>query len=279
MSFIYHIFLFLLVTAFALNAQNETSVMTFNIRYDNPEDGANEWKERKEEVVGLIKHYHPDILGIQEAMPDQTRFLELKLDGYSFIGHGRDGKDTDSEGIPLFFKTSIFQVIDSDIFWMSETPDRVSKGWDAHLNRITVYAALKNHETGEVIHIFNCHFDHIGEVARRKSAELILTRIRELDLIDRQVVVMGDFNCTPQEDPVVILKKQLQDSFISTKSLPHWPEGTFNAFDTQKQAKNRIDYIFTQNLHVLSHRIIDDRRKNNLHISDHFPVLITLKQN
>ena len=255
---------------------SQTGIMTFNIRYDTPNDGENWWDYRKNEVVELLKNYKADFIGLQEAMPHQRDFIADNLINYDHIGHGRDGKNTDSEGVPLFYNTSAYKLLKSEVFWLSETPGKISRGWDATLNRIVVYGVFESKTTGDILYIFNCHFDHMGEIAREKSAELILQMIDEKKLNMEKVIVMGDFNALPAEEPIEILKRQLDDSFDSDDYPVDGPVGTFSGFNTEMELKDRIDYIFTRNIRVISYKSIDDKRKNGLYPSDHLPILIKI---
>ena len=253
-----------------------TKMMTYNIRYDNPNDGDNWWDLRKDEVVELIKNYNPDFIGLQEALPNQTAFIAEKLDAYHYIGHGRDGVGTNSEGAPIFYNKARYDLIESETIWLSETPDTISRGWDAALNRIVTYGVFQDKTNNQSVHIFNAHFDHMGELARFKSAELLVNYMRTNNLSNKQVVLMGDFNALPTESPIQLLTKELEDSY-NTKGVPvEGPTGTFNAFDTNATATKRIDYIFTKNVVVKSYRCIDDRRANDLHVSDHFALIIEM---
>ena len=252
----------------------QTQIMSYNIRYNTPNDGANRWDLRKNGVVKLLKYYSPDFIGIQEAMPNQLKFIANHLGRYKFIGHGRDGLDTESEGCPIFYNNSKYELIDKKIFWLSSTPDRVSKGWDADLNRIVVYGKFKSKSTKQIIYVFNTHFDHKGENARLKSADLIIDYIRKNQLINKRIVLMGDLNCLPSESPIKFLEKEFKLSSKIEDSSAYGPIGTFNGFDTTKPVSKKIDYILTKNIKVKSYRCIDDRRADNLHLSDHFPLLI-----
>ena len=248
--------------------------MTFNIRYDNPNDGDNWWEYRKDEVVKLLKYYNAEFIGLQEVMPNQREFVSNNLKTYAHIGHGRDGLNTISESIPIFYKKDKFDLVKSDIFWLSETPDIPSKGWDAALNRIVVYGAFESLTDGDTVHIFNCHFDHRGKEAREKSAELIIQYMKTNDLLNERVIVMGDFNSLPTDKPINILSQYLVDSYHEKSDNVYGPVGTFNQFDVERVLTQRIDYIFSRNVDVKTYRSIDDKRKNNLYPSDHLPVLV-----
>mgnify|MGYP000421488708 CR=1 FL=1 len=126
--------------------------------------------------------------------------------------------------------------------------------------------------------MFNTHFNYIGTVARKKSSELILKKIKEINKDSLPVILMGDFNSIPDSEPIKILEKNMIDGLrISTKYL-QGPQGTFSGFDINNPISKRIDYIFTKNFQVLYYRNIDDRLENNNHISDHLPVMAILKR-
>ncbi|MBU1011368.1 MAG: endonuclease/exonuclease/phosphatase family protein [Bacteroidetes bacterium] len=251
--------------------------MTFNIRYDNPNDHENSWEFRKNEVVGLIAYYHPDFLGIQEGLYHQVTFIQQHCANYNYIGIGRDDGDKKGEFSAIYFDTTKFSLIAQETFWLSEHPDTISVGWDASMERICTYGKFKNIITNETIHIFNTHFDHFGTLARKMSAELILQKIAAFGLIKEKVVVMGDLNAEPTSEPITLLRKALDYGFEIAEKKFYGPLGTFNGFNNTLATDNRIDYIFTKNLEIYSYRHIDDRRINNLCISDHFPVLIEIK--
>ena len=264
--------LFVLITALNLKAQ--TSAMTYNIRYNNPDDKENWWENRKAEVIDLIDFYSPDILGLQEALLDQTLYLDKELEIYDFIGVGREDGDRKGELAPIFYNTDKVTLVMQNTFWLSDTPDKVSLGWDAALNRIVTMAKFKDNTTKETFFVFNTHFDHKGKLAQENSSKLILKLIDLYCATNEKVIVMGDLNATPDEDPIVVLGTVLQDSFTAPNITPYGPIGTYNAFDTNHPLDKRIDYIFNRNLNVKSYRCIDDRRKNLRFPSDHLPILV-----
>ena len=253
-----------------------TTVMTYNIRYNSPKDGENRWEYRKNEVVKLLNNYNTDFIGIQEAMPNQLKYLNENLKSYSYIGHGRDGINTNSEMISILYKSNKFNLVNSELFWLSSTPEKVSKGWDAALNRIVVYGLFKEIKTGEIWHIFNTHFDHRGRTARIRSAEFLIKLIQEKEIENDKIILMGDLNCLPHQEPVQILSEVLEDSYNESHHTILGPVGTFNGFDTTRTLNARIDYIFTKNIDVKIYKCIEDKRQNGLYLSDHFPLIIKL---
>jgi len=251
--------------------------MSFNIRYANRNDGDNWWGHRKEAVLHLIQYYQPDVLGLQEALPHQYDFLVDQMKGYESVGHGRDGAGSDSEAVPILYKKKRYDLLKGEVLWLSETPKKVSKGWDAALNRITTYAMFYDKERNDTLHVFNAHFDHLGQTAREKSAQVMLSFLKDKALLSKRVLVMGDFNALPEEKPIKTLTAQLQDAYKASKQPAYGPVGTFTGFDTEMIAQKRIDYVFSQNLKVVRYRVIDDRRKDNLYPSDHFPVWVEFR--
>ncbi|MEZ4987544.1 MAG: endonuclease/exonuclease/phosphatase family protein [Saprospiraceae bacterium] len=269
------IFFLLLFVAGGLSAQ--VSVMSYNIRYNNTFDGDNWWENRKADVAHLIGFYAPDLLGLQESLPEQTAYIAEQLPEYAYIGFGRDGEGTQSEGVPIFYRKDRYNCLANQVYWLSETPRQFSKGWDAALPRITVFGTFLDQQTQDTLYVFNCHFDHVGKIARKKSAQLLLQLIQSKGLTGKRVVVMGDLNSSPEDEPVLLLRGSLQDAFTHSQYPAYGPVGTFNGFDTASELPHRIDYIFSQQMETLRYRCIDDRRSNFLYPSDHLPVWALLK--
>jgi len=258
----------------SFTAMGQMAVMTMNIRYDNPGDGENAWGNRKEEVVSMMQFYHPAIIGLQEALWHQLNYLNTGLPDYAYVGVGRDDGHQKGEFSAILFDTTKLHLLETQTFWLSPTPDTVSVGWDAAMERICTYGVFLRRDLQDTLFVFNCHYDHIGEIARRMSSLLILDKIREFGLSDKQVVVMGDLNSEPEEEPTRVFREELKDAHEISEQPPYGPEGTFNAFEVDSVVIRRIDYIFVKNLKVNSYRHVDDRRRNNLYLSDHLPVMV-----
>lgn len=252
--------------------------MTYNIRYDSKNDSLDYWNDRKADVVQMVQRYKPSFMGIQEGRPHQVTYLDDKLKSYAYIGVGRDDGQQKGEYSAIFYDTTKFKVLESNTFWLSKTPEKVSVGWDAAMERICTYGLFENIETKKQLWVFNTHFDHIGVKARKKSAGLILKKIRQINTTKLPVVLMGDFNLEPTEKPILLIKKAMDDAMEITQTPMKGPKGTFNGFDITTIPERRIDYIFLKGLQVASFAHLDDRRENGRYISDHLPVLITLGQ-
>lgn len=252
--------------------------MTYNIRLDVASDGENAWPNRKVYWASQVAFYEPDIFGIQEALPHQVTDIQTLLPNYNYIGIGRDGEGK-GESSNIFYLKDRFQVLQENTFWLSETPDKISKGWDAALNRVCTYGLFKDRKTKQTFWVFNTHLDHIGELARTNSILLILSKIKALNTKNYPVFFMGDFNSEPFEERIINLKKEMNDSQDIAKTKPFGPTGTFNAFQHQEAVTKRIDYIFLSKdnpFTVEKYAILSDS-KDLKYPSDHLPVYIELK--
>ena len=256
----------------------DLKLMTYNIKYDNKKDTVNNWNDRKESLVRLIRHYQPSFIGTQEALHHQVTFIDSNLTNFSFIGVGRDDGKQKGEYTSIHYDNTLYKVLDSNTFWLSKTPEKVSVGWDAAMERICTYGLFENLKTKNKFYVFNTHFDHMGVKAREKSANLILKKIKKINKKNLPVVLMGDFNLRPEEKPIQQVKSEMQDGKEVTEQPFYGPEGTFNGFDWNMKLDRRIDYIFVNKFKVKTYIHIDDRMENNKHISDHLPVLIRVEK-
>ncbi len=253
-------------------------VMTYNIRYDNKGDTINNWNDRRAGLVKMLKEQEPDFIGVQEAQHHQMTYIDSSLTNYKYLGVGRDDGRQKGEYSAIFYKAKLYDVLQYSTIWLSKTPNKPSVGWDAALERVCTYASFENKKTKKKLWVFNTHFDHIGVLAREKSAELILNHIKKVNVQNDPLVLMGDLNLTPQEKPIVLIKKELREGFEVSKTPPSGPKGTFNGFDTKAPIDRRIDYIFVKGFTVENYTHINERLDNGKHLSDHLPVLATLSQ-
>ncbi|MGB4959419.1 MAG: endonuclease/exonuclease/phosphatase family protein [Saprospiraceae bacterium] len=251
--------------------------MTYNIRLDVASDGENRWSQRKDYFISQVKFYEPDVMGIQEALPHQVTEMAEVLTGYSYIGTGRDGIGK-GESSNIFYKTERMELKASGTFWLSETPDIISKGWDAALNRVCTYGLFKDKKSKKTFWVFNTHLDHMGEVARTKSIELILSKISMLNSKNYPVMFMGDLNSEPNTERIIALKKVMDDSRNVSIELPFGPSGTFNGFKHHEPVTKMIDYIFvskSSKIKVKKYAVLSDS-KDLRYPSDHLPVYVEL---
>lgn len=273
-------FLIVLIGFFS-NAQENYSIMSYNIRLGSVDDGENHWNKRKQHLVDLIQYYQPDFLGTQEGQYPQLLFINAGLFGYDYVGKPRT-EDENGEFTAIFYKTKKFEVIEENTFWLSETPDQISKGWDADYERIATYALFRDKSNGKQIWVMNTHFDHIGKEARRNSALMILEKVKELKKKnDVPVFVTGDFNSIETDEPIQIIIQELKDTRKISKSPAYGPENTFTGFQfPAAKEKQVIDYIFVNyhpDVEIEKSAIIDDFYGDGKYPSDHLPVLVQFK--
>ena len=280
------VFLLLFVAPLASMAgstEGDTSlvVMTYNIRLNTPDDSINSWPFRKEKVIGLIAKQEPAVFGLQEALPDQVRDMEKAFPGHARIGVGRDDGKESGEFSPVFYDKARFSLIRSGTFWLSEKPSTPgSLGWDAACRRIVTWVKLEDKTTGKEFCFFNTHFDHMGTLARRNSA---FTLMYAVDSIAGKlpVVITGDFNATPDSEPIFIMTGRAKPwlLFTDTRSLcpgRTGPSYTYTGFEVGGLPGKLIDFIFVKHIKtVISHKVIDDH-DGRYYPSDHLPVVVRL---
>lgn len=268
------ILFFNLILAFTINAQ--VKVMSYNIKYANENDGENSWSLRKDFLTNQIKFYEPHIFGVQEAVFLQMEHFTENLPNYQYVGVGRDDGKTAGEYSAIFYDSTLYKVLEENTFWLSPTPEKISVGWDAAMERVCTYALLESLETKEKFWVFNTHFDHIGEKARKESVKLILSKIAKLNTRSFPVILMGDLNLEPTHESVKFLAGKMDDSKDIAK-LVFGPEGTYNAYDFSAPVTRRIDYIFTSKgeVEVLKYAVLSDSWDLK-YPSDHLPVYVEL---
>jgi endonuclease/exonuclease/phosphatase family metal-dependent hydrolase len=272
--------LLLLITACDVNHDTLSyRVMTFNIRFDNPADGINSWENRREFLASSLRNISPDIIGMQEVLERQLIYLDENLPEYDHVGVGREDGKTGGEYVPVFYRKDIFKMLDWGTFWLSATPeDTGSVGWDAALPRICTWVNFLDIEADQEFFYLNTHFDHMGLNARRESAGLILEFIRK-ETGNLPVILSGDFNCSPDNDPYSIFINDdlnLQDACVSVSHSVFNGEGTFNGFGSEKDPE-RIDMIFVKGGWKVECYEVLKLKDGGMFISDHWPVVAELK--
>ncbi|MBK7409090.1 MAG: endonuclease/exonuclease/phosphatase family protein [Saprospirales bacterium] len=269
--------IFLFAASTALRAQDGSfRAMTFNIRYDTPDDGINRWDNRKDWVADLIRHYGPEVFGLQEALEHQIEDLAGCLPEWAWVGVGRDDGKKGGEYTPIFYRKDRWKMLESGTYWLSEDPEKVGEaGWDASLPRIVTWMKLQQLATGRTVFLANTHFDHRGTKARQESALLILRRLATLLPTD-PIVLMGDLNSLPGSMPYQLLEgSMLSDSRFLCRYPPYGPEGTFNGFQLGAYGA-RIDYIFVNDFWKVQEYVTIADHLDKRHPSDHFPVMVAL---
>jgi endonuclease/exonuclease/phosphatase family metal-dependent hydrolase len=260
--------------------QTSITIMSYNIRYDNPGDGINAWANRKNHVADMMAGiYKADIIGVQEALRHQLDDLQDRMTTYSWVGVGRDDGRDRGEFSPIFYSTERFELVATNTFWLSETPHMPgSKSWDAAIARIATWAKFKDLATNGEFYVVNTHFDHIGETARLESAKMITAFVEDLEH-NLPVVVTGDFNVPESSKVYSVLTDfpKLSDARYASNSGHKGPTASFSDWEILQPEESRIDYIFvSDDIKVESHLISDDKY-NERFPSDHLPVVAKIE--
>ena len=272
------IFVSLLFLAMAYGKAEDKEVLkiaTFNLRMDTPSDGENAWFQRKDMVNDLIRFYGFDLFGTQEGFTHQLNDI-LRLSDYRFIGVGRDdGKDA-GEHCAIFYRSDRFKVLDQGDFWLSEHPEKPGRGWDGTCcNRICTWGKFEDLKNHKQFYFFNVHYEYEGDVARRESSNLMISRIKSI-AGNQPVFLTGDFNAFPTEEPIRILNDSgfLNDSYKITKEAPFGPVCTYHGYDSTIKTEERLDYIWvTDSIQIDKYGVLTNTLYGHTP-SDHFPVMV-----
>lgn len=253
----------------------EVELISFNIRQSGlaEKDGPDCWKNRRRAVLNMIEAESPSVIGIQEGLIDQVDYIERGCPQFARIGAGRDDGREGGEIMAILYRADRFEVPASGTFWLSETPDKVSRGWDAACNRTVTWALLREKATGKEFHYLNTHFDHQGETARRESARLLADFIARRLPADATIVVGGDFNSEIADPALEPLKASLQ--VARDIADPTDRRGTFNGFGSTPD-NIMLDHIFCRNVEQPSLRVLRGDYGAPF-ISDHYPVVFTFR--
>lgn len=287
-----------LLVSLVLGAQ-DLSVCTFNIRYMAAEDSLHhdDWGRRRSQLCALVNCEAPDVLGTQETLYPQLCDLLQALPDYAYIGVGRDDGERGGEFSPIFYRKDRLELLNHGHFWLGEHPDKPDKGWDAACVRICTWAYFKDKRTKHRFYFFNTHMDHVGVMARREGAKLIMTRMKALRKTNEPVILTGDFNVDQRSEVYKVFAGSgfLNDCFIRAK-YRFAENGTYNAFHPERCTDSRIDHVFvTNDVQVRSYAIHTDGYWEETDVprtgtacestqgywrvhtlSDHYPVFVNL---
>lgn len=274
------LFYSLAIAAFALmsiacNRTSEIKVMSYNIRLSSgtiKADSIYHWEHRKQASLNLMHEENPTVFGLQEACPDQMDYMVENLPEYGYIGVGRDDGKRKGEFMSIFYKKEEVEFIDGGTFWLSETPDQVSKGWDAACFRTCTWALLKKKDTGKKFVYMNTHLDHMGKVAREESIKLIVERAEKLTGGKLPVFITADFN-SPTSNAIF---KPMQEAMLDARvEAPVTDDrGTLNCWGTTPPGVV-IDHVFYRGAEAQKFEVLRDKDYGAPYVSDHYPVMLT----
>lgn len=266
--------MFLLNTACNDARKGDTlTVMSYNVRNSKAKDGENAWDKRKEATAEMLDRINPDIFGVQEAYPDQVSFIAESCPRYIPFGVGRDDGVSKGEHMSIFYNSEAVEMLDGGTYWLSETPDVPSKGWDAACRRTATWALMKDRVSQRKFFFVNTHLDHRGVEARRNGLALIVDRIAAMNAEGYPMVLTGDFNVIPSDTALTdlnVMMKSARETAIVTDDRP-----SFNGFDQYEPSI--IDYIYYSGFSDCTEfKVLTDQYAGKPFISDHYPVVSTL---
>ena len=269
----------LMVLPFKSSAQKQTrdydlKVMSYNIRMGVAKDGTNSWEYRYPATALMLKDQMPDVFGVQEAFNFQIKFIEENFTDYDSFGVGRDNGKSEGEFMSIFWNKKTVKMIKGGTFWLSETPEKPSKGWDAACKRTATWALMKDKNTGKLFYFVNTHLDHKGAEARRKGLELIVSRIDEINPKGYPMILTGDFNIKPDNEALVGLEQRMQSA---RKIAPKTDNNaTFNNWGKAK-SDMVIDYIYVSGFSACpEYHTITEKYGTWKYVSDHYPIYAKL---
>jgi len=257
----------------------QMNIGSYNLRYDNKADSVagNGWALRYPVIAQIIKFNELDVFGVQEGFHHMLNNLQDSLPGYKWIGVGRDGGQK-GEHSAIYYKTAKFKLLKSGNFWLSPTDtEKPNVGWDAALTRVCTWAQFKEIKTGFVFNFFNVHMDHVGVLARKESAKLIMNKMKQMTG-NTPTILTGDFNANQNSEAYVTLNESglLKDCFILSP-VKLATDATFNGFKIGNNKSNaRIDHIFvTKQFKVKRYGILTNTFNGKLP-SDHYPIVVSV---
>jgi endonuclease/exonuclease/phosphatase family metal-dependent hydrolase len=277
------VYYLLLVVAFTKQTRDyELTIISFNVRFDTPMDGANAWKNRIPLIEAYMNLEKPDIVGMQENLYHQNEDLLTMMPGYAYIGTGREDGKQSGEFSPVFYRKDVFELLEHSQFWLSATPDVPgSIGWEAILPRVVSWARLQHIESEKELYIFNTHFSHVSDLARRKSMEFMADQIQKIAGSERTIVT-GDFNIAKGSqlyyDMLAHFYRhgQLQNAELITHEPVTDTQSTLNGF-RENITPVVIDYIFVNSYFEVVSYQVDKIKQGDVFISDHWPIKAIVK--
>ena len=253
---------------------SELKVMSYNIRLGVGKDGTNSWEFRSPATIAMLESQKPDVFGVQEAYEFQIKFIEEFCNEYKSVGVGRDDGKKKGEYTSIFWNKKTVSMLKWGTFWLSETPERPSMGWDAHYRRTATWALMKDKETGRKFYFVNTHLDNKGIEARKNSLKLIVDRIESINPQGYPMVLTGDFNIKPDDEALTDLDERMQSARkIAADTDNHNP---FNGWSV-KPTDRVIDYIYISGFSSCpQYKTVTEKYADRPFVSDHYPIFARL---
>lgn len=273
------IFIFMLLTLYAapIKARTDTTgvrVMSYNIRVANSGDGDNEWTHRRKATVSMLRDIEPEVFGVQEALPTQINYILGNCTRYRAVGVGREDGKREGEHMSVFYNWYHYRLMDWGTFWLSETPDTPSIGWDAACKRTATWTLLQRRSDGQRLYFVNTHLDHVGELSKQYGLMLIMDSIAVRNTEGYPVILTGDFNMWPNNTTLRVFRRRMEPARFMAEQGDE--QGSFNGFGERGDEENPlmpIDYIYYANMsRCLTFRVVTDTYRRVPYISDHYPI-------
>lgn len=248
------------------------TIMSFNIRFGLAEDGKNSWKHRRTATISMIEDLAPDVIGMQEAFSFQINYISENFPDYGWVGKSRlDRKD--AEHPVVFYNKRKIKLIDWGNFWLSDTPQHPSLGWDAAFERNATWLLLKDRKSGGKFFLVNTHLDHVGKTARQQGLEMLLATIGKMNTEDLPVVLTGDLNAEDCDPAIGVLCGKMLDARKTAKDSDDM--GTYNGWGNSNTS---IDYIWYSGFRrCIAYETVQKEYGNIEYISDHYPIKAVLE--
>ena len=258
-----------MLPAFAVTkAPTELKVMSFNIRNSSANDGTNSWEYRAPSCGMMIGEEVPDVIGIQETLEPQVKYLEYVFENYKLLGVGREDGREKGEKMIVMYNTKTLKLLKWGTYWLSETPDEPSKGWDAACYRTATWALFREKETGKKFYFVNTHLDHMGQEAQRNGIKVIEERVAAMNVEGLPMLVVGDFNMYPENPNLDVIRATMQDArttAVVTDSTP--------SFHGWGKKAEMIDYIWYKGFSSCTEfRTVTKKYNQRAFVSDHRPI-------
>ena len=263
----------------------DVRVVTCNVRYMSANDGGNSWDFRKERLAAALKGLNADVIGTQEAVNGQKKFLNRRLKGYKVVGVGREDGKKKGEHSAIFYNKKRFKALDCGNFWLSETPDKPSLGWDAACIRIATWAFLEEKSTGKKFFFVNTHLDHVGITARHEGVSLLIRKAHEIGG-GCPMVITGDFNIYNDSEEITRIKEMGLTHVYDIAAEKKTQKCTWHGYEDMDQhvinasrsngrdipAPQIIDYILINEGSCSYYEIMPPKAADGGYLSDHCPV-------
>jgi len=262
-----------LILAFVLAAcakAPDLKVMSFNVRYGAADDGVNSWELRRDAAAAAINAAVPTVFGVQEALDFQLDFFEQNCPTYKCVGVGREDGEHEGEHMSVFFDTARIELLDWGTYWLSETPDTPSFGWDAACKRTATWLLLKDKAAGKEFFFVNTHLDHVGKEARRKGLALVVSSIKQMNPDGWPMILCGDFNVTPDDECLTDLRVLMEDA---RETAAQSDFGTTWHDWGRLDDTPPIDYVFYKGFRACR---CFSRITGIPYVSDHYPIVAEL---